>query len=99
MVPRPWGDATNWWIHQYQGDALGLPGFTGTVDMNRFATTAPGARGDRVKWMQRRLGIAQSGAFDATTEAALRAFQATNGVAATGVVDLATFALLCWANP
>src|SRR4249919_1120856 len=22
-VPPPWGDPTNWWIHQYQGDAVG----------------------------------------------------------------------------
>src|SRR2546425_3134988 len=33
-VPPPWGDATNWWIHQYQGDAHGLPGLR-QVDMNR----------------------------------------------------------------
>ena len=50
-VPPPWGDATNWWIHQYQGDAVGLPGFpTGNVDMNRFKHHASEASaGDRVR--------------------------------------------------
>ena len=56
-VPPPWGDATNWWIHQYQGDAVRLPGFpTGNVDMNRFNTMTRGATGDRVRWVQRRSG-------------------------------------------
>ena len=42
-VPPSWGDATNWWIHQYQGDAIRLPGFpTGNVDMNRFNTMQDG---------------------------------------------------------
>lgn len=98
-VPTPWGDPTNWWIHQYQGDALGLPGFSSTVDMNRFNTTIRGAAGDRVRWVQRRLGIPQSGAFDAATERALRAFQNSKGVGANGVIDPHTFAYLCWSTP
>jgi GH25 family lysozyme M1 (1,4-beta-N-acetylmuramidase) len=99
-VPPPWGDATNWWIHQYQGDAVKLPGFpTGNVDMNRFNTTARGATGDRVRWVQRRLGIPESCCFDAATEAALRAFQRGKGIAASGVVDPRTFAFLCWSTP
>ena len=99
-VPQPWGDATNWWIHQYQGDAVKLPGFaTGNIDMNYFNTMVAGDRGDRVKWVQRRLGIAQSGAFDAATQAALLAFQGHNAVAAVPMVDPRTFALLCWSKP
>jgi peptidoglycan hydrolase-like protein with peptidoglycan-binding domain len=99
-VPVPWGDAGNWWIHQYQGDAVRLPGFpTGNVDMNRFNVTASGATGDRVRWIQRRLGMAQSGVFDAATEAAVKAFQGRVGAPASGVVDVRTFARLCWANP
>ena len=95
-LPAPWGDATNWWIHQYQGDALGLPGFPSTVDMNRFNTIIRGTAGDRVTWVQRRLGIPPSGAFDAATERALRAFQNKKGIGADGVINPRTFAFLCW---
>jgi len=99
-VPPPWGDATNWWIHQYQGDAIRLPGFpTGNVDMNRFNTMQMGATGDRVKWVQRRLGIALSGQFDAAMDRALRAFQNKKGIASDGLINPRTFAYLCWSNP
>jgi len=98
-VPPPWGDSTNWWIHQYQGDALKFPGFaTGNVDMNRFHAIGRGAAGDQVKWVQRRLGIAQDGNFDAATQA-LGAFQRKRGVPETPVIDPRTFAFLCWSNP
>ena len=100
IVPKPWGDSMNWWIHQYQGDATGLPGFTpGNVDMNRFNPMTLGASGDRVRWVQRRLGIAQSGAFDASTQTTLRSFQSKNGIDPTGSIDPRTFARLCWSNP
>jgi lysozyme len=95
----PWGDSTNWWIHQYQGDALRLPGFSGKVDMNRFNTMVKGATGDRVKWVQRRLDIAQNGRFDDAIDRALRAFQKKKGLVSNGVVDLKTFVSLCWSNP
>jgi peptidoglycan hydrolase-like protein with peptidoglycan-binding domain len=99
-VPPPLGDASNWWIHQYQGDALKLPGFpTGDVDMNRFNVTLTGMTGDRIKWVQRRLGISQTGVFDTETEAAVRAFQGQKGLPADGAVDVRTFARLCWSCP
>jgi GH25 family lysozyme M1 (1,4-beta-N-acetylmuramidase) len=99
-VPPPWGDATNWWIHQYQGDAVGLPSFpTGNIDMNRFNTMVKGATGDRVKWAQRRLGISQTGQFDAELETALRAFQEKRGLPVDSVIDPRAFAYLCWSNP
>lgn len=97
-VPSPWGDATNWWIHQYQGDAVRLPGFPGIVDMNRFNLMARGATGERVRWLQRRLGTPRSGMFDTGTERALRAFQTSRGITADGVVDPRTFAHLCWSR-
>jgi len=97
-IPKPWGDATNWWIHQYQGDATGLPGFpSGNVDLNRFHMMTAGESGDRVKWVQRRLGITESGTFDAAMEKALRAFKAKKGLPSDAVIDPATFAYLCWA--
>jgi hypothetical protein len=103
-VPPPWGDSRNWWIHQYQGDAVRLPGFpTGNVDMNRFNTMLKGETGDRVKWVQRRLGIAQNGRFDDVMESYLLAFQDKKGLMSIGVdlgvVDLKTFVSLCWSNP
>ncbi|HEX2571857.1 MAG TPA: GH25 family lysozyme [Polyangia bacterium] len=95
-VPPSWGDA-NWWIHQYQGDAVQCPGFsTGNVDMNRFNPMYRGAVGERVKWVQRRLNIPPKGKFDAATDAALRDFQAKNGLVADGVIGPRTFARLCW---
>jgi GH25 family lysozyme M1 (1,4-beta-N-acetylmuramidase) len=98
-IPLPWlGDNTNWWIHQYQGDAHKVPGFR-QVDMNRFNTMIMGATGDGVKWVQRRLGIAQNGRFDAAMDSALRAFQRKWSLLPNGVVDPQTFAYLCWSNP
>ena len=67
--------------------------------MNRFKTMARGATGDRIRWVQRRLGIPQSGAFDPGTERALRAFQNRKGISADGVIDPRTFAYLCWSTP
>jgi len=99
-VPSPWGDSTNWWIHQYQGDATGLPGFAlGNVDMNRFNSMITGAIGDRVLWVQRRLGIAQSGSYDTMTQNALRVFQRRNSLSENAIIDPRTFAHLCWSNP
>jgi GH25 family lysozyme M1 (1,4-beta-N-acetylmuramidase) len=106
-LPRPWQErakpvpkGNNWWIHQYQGDAIGLPGFsTAKVDMNRFNTMVRGEVGDRVKWVQARLGIAQSGVFDASMEIALRAFQRSKGLVESSIIDPRTFAYLCWSNP
>jgi GH25 family lysozyme M1 (1,4-beta-N-acetylmuramidase) len=98
-VPPPWGDATNWWVHQYQGDALRFPGFaTGNVDLNRFHAIGSGDAGDQVKWAQRRLGIAQTGRFDQATQAAVTAFRRKNGLPENAIIDPATFAYLCWAN-
>jgi peptidoglycan hydrolase-like protein with peptidoglycan-binding domain len=96
-VPPPWREADNWWIHQYQGDAWSFPGFR-QVDVNRFNTMATGAQGERVKWVQRRLGIAQSGAFDAATRTAVGRLQSKNGLPVTFEIDPRTFALVSWMN-
>jgi murein L,D-transpeptidase YcbB/YkuD len=99
-VPPAWGDATNWWIHQYQGDAVKLPGFpTGNVDMNRFNVMSVGATGDRVRWVQRRLGVAQTGAYDSATDATVRAFQQRKGLMPSGVIDPRSFAYISWERP
>jgi len=106
-LPFPWRNpanrslqGTNWWIQQYQGDAIGFPGFApGNVDLNRFHPMLRGESGDRVKWVQHRLGILPNGVFDAAMDTALRAFQRSNGLAPNGVIDPRTFAFLCWSNP
>jgi GH25 family lysozyme M1 (1,4-beta-N-acetylmuramidase) len=97
-VPPPWGDADNWWIHQYQGDATGFPGFlpvTSNVDMNRFNPLYKGS-GARVRWVQRRLQIDPTGKMDIPTKAALMEFQAKRGLVADAIVGPRTFAYLAW---
>jgi GH25 family lysozyme M1 (1,4-beta-N-acetylmuramidase) len=99
VVPTPWGDADNWWIHQYQGDAKPFPGFTSTTDVNRFHVMWPGAKGARVAWMQRKLKMAEGtpAVYDDVTKAAVLAFQTAHGLDADGVIGPATFIALCWA--
>lgn len=99
-VPRQLGDATDVWIHQYQGDALDFPGFVERVDLNRFfpLSQATALRGsERVRWMQRKLRVFADGIWGPLTEKALRAFQVAKKLPGTGVVDVRTFAALCWA--
>jgi peptidoglycan hydrolase-like protein with peptidoglycan-binding domain len=86
----------NWWVHQYQGDAVQLPGLPGTVDMNRFHAMIKGDQGERVKWVQRRLGMAASGEFDDGTLATVLAHQREHELVADGIVGPQTFASLCW---
>jgi len=72
-VPRELGDQTDVWIHQYQGDSIGLPGITrtrvtdkhkevamGQCDLNRFfylSRATDGAGSERVKWLRKKLRI------------------------------------------
>lgn len=94
-VPPPWGDADNYWLHQYQGDATGFPGFTtGNVDMNRLNPMVKGAVGERVKWVQRHLCIPVNGRFDIVMDGSLRLFQRQRGLVADGVIGPRTFACL-----
>lgn len=93
-VPTPWG--SQWAFHQYQGDAVHMPGFTSTVDMNRFNSLVQGTKNDSVKWAQRRLRITADGDFGPQTAAAVRAFQQAHGMVADAVIGPRTFARLCW---
>lgn len=102
-VPPPWG-AKNWWIHQYQGDAYPVPGFTSTVDLSRFNTMRPGEIGARVAWVRRRLGLAVAGNADATKydaelEQAVRSFQKAEGLTVDALIGPRTFTRLMWARP
>jgi len=94
-IPQ-FGDATNYWIYQYQGDAVRWPGFSNTVDANRFHGVARKATGTIVSWIQRRVAASVDGDFGPKTESAVKAFQAKHGLLADGIVGPATFAALAW---
>lgn len=97
-VPKAFGDADAYFFHQYQGDALKLPGFSATVDMDRFNLLHFGTRGTRVAWTQRRAGAVEgvTGLWDAALDYAVRSFQTEHGLDADGVIGPATFAALAW---
>lgn len=98
-IPAAWGDHDNAWLHQDQGDARGVPGFSSTVDVDRFRLLRQGARGDRVRWVQKRLpGVGVDGAFAGETARGLESFQRREGLEVDHVVGLRTFARLCWAG-
>lgn len=94
-TPRAWG-AGNWWLHQYQGDAVRVPGFTSTVDLSRFNLMRQGEGGARVSWVQRRLGMRETGLFDVNMADRLRAFQRQYGLVADAVIGPKTFAVISW---
>lgn len=96
MIPQ-WG-LNNYWLYQYQGDALGWPGFNRTVDANRFHMIGKDARGDNVVWLQQRLGITADGIFGDQTETAVKDLQKRHGLVLDGIVGVNTFAPLCWSN-
>jgi lysozyme len=82
------------WIRQPQGDALRFPGFSATVDLDVFFGFGVCARGERVRWVQARIGTDVDGDFGAETELALQAWQGSHGLPMTGAVDVVTFARL-----
>ena len=94
-VPVPWGQ-DNWWIHQYQGDAINYPGFPKTVDLNRFNPLLFGEKSLRVSWVQRKLNLLDDGNFGAVTLGTLKDFQKSEGLLVDGVIGPRTFAELCW---
>ena len=89
------------WAHQYQGDAVRVPGFNATVDLSRWFPLGIGEAGARVQWVHSRLGAAAltPGANEAGVGAAVRAYQAAHGLTADGVIGPATFARLAWEQP
>ena len=95
------GDASNFVLYQYQGDGLGMPGFTtGAVDMNRANIVQRGAKGTIVRWIQARAGsLAVDGDFGPNTEARIKQLQASYALAADGIVGIDTLTLLTWLNP
>lgn len=97
-APDPWKN-TGWYMQQFQGDALGFPGFPRTVDLNYFHEVQIGDTDPLVKWIQRRLKVVADGVYGPATQAAIEAFQLANMVDARdgSHVDPATLAALAWA--
>ena len=91
--------SNQWFVYQYQGDATKWPGFSNTVDANRFRVFGEGAKGAHVTWTQHRLGVAADGIFGPATKAAVVELQKKHGLAADGIVGADTFAPLSWSNP
>jgi putative chitinase len=79
---------------------VAMQALTGTIPTRApisAATTATlrrGSKGDAVKQMQRKLGIAADGDFGPGTEAAVKKWQAANGLTADGIVGPKTLAAL-----
>lgn len=95
-VPKPWGPG-NWWLHQYQGDALPCPGFSSTVDLSRFQVMRQGEMSVRVQWVQSRLGMQVTGVFDDRMADHVSAFQRMNGLVGDAIIGPKTFSVLAWA--
>lgn len=94
-VPAMWGK-DNRWIHQYQGNVIDTPGFDGLTDYNQFFAMKIGEKGERVKWVQKKLGVKADGIFGPGTEKAVCAFQKKVDQKVDGVVGIGTFAYLAW---
>lgn len=58
--------------------------------VNQFAAIKKGEKSERVKELQKDLGITQSGTFDASTEKAVRDFQTKNKISVDGIVGVQT---------
>jgi hypothetical protein len=99
-TPAAWGEG-NHWVHQEQGDATGVPGFSSTIDLNRFRPMYLGETGPRVRWIQQRLGLVEGapGVCDSVTCDAIAEYQAAVGLEADRVIGPRTFARLAWEHP
>jgi hypothetical protein len=103
----------SWWDWQETTTAgwtaldqpLAVPALTAPITVD---TTLPvfsqGAKGDQIVWMQEHLATAEpqtptTGIFDATTTAALEAFQTAKGIPPSGTTDIATWAALLQLTP
>lgn len=94
-VPKMWG-ADNYWFWQYQGDALKMPGFSSTVDLNKFHIVMIGDKGPIVKWIQKKVGATVDGDFGPATAKAVKRVQGKHGLVMDGIIGPATFAAISW---
>lgn len=85
----------NYWITQTQGDAVGVPGFSSTVDVDRFnfAYSSLLPADGRYPWLAARLPVGASFA------GSVASYQAGKRLVADGVIGPRTFAALSWETP
>jgi len=99
LVPVPWRTlgSPGAFIEQFQGDAIDVPGFTSTVDINEFRNYVASSSDPRTPWVRGKLNGAgfPTGATDATLATAIRGFQARHGLSVDGVIGPMTWATLC----
>lgn len=94
-VPLPW-EKQGWFMQQYQGDAVGVPGFSHTVDINRFVPFKVDTKSvTRREFLIDRLDHLMPEHTDTPLEDVLRDFQRLNGLVPDAVVGVATFVALC----
>jgi Glycosyl hydrolases family 25 len=89
-IPRPWmrPGSPGIFLRQFQGDAVGFPGFSSTVDISLFLELLPTPTDPRQAWLAARC----KELCDSTDVAVL---QASVGLVADGICGPRTFAALC----
>ena len=90
------------WVQQFQGDAVGIPGFTSSTDVDLFLTMSPGERSSRVSWVW---GIVAGTApmpvpdlYDPQMVDVVKRYQSRKGLADDGIIGVGTFARLAREN-
>ena len=92
----------SWWDWQETPSALwaslgsATPALTGFTPTTAMPALKAGAKGDQIVWLQEHLktgdpGLKVDGQFGASTTAAVKAFQAVQGLPSTGVMDVPTW--------
>ena len=87
-LPRPWRRAGSpgAWAQQFQGDAIGFPGMSSTVDISRFLPAQAATNDPRWLWVTSRFF---------STAPNLQTWQSLRGLTPDGVVGPATLAQFC----
>ena len=93
-LPRAWtlAPTVGAYIHQIQGDAVHMPGFSSICDVCLFMTMRAGETGPRVTRVQTLLGAPLTGVFDAATTTVVKMFQSAHGLDDDAVIGPATVA-------
>lgn len=85
-------------INQYGGDVVQEPGFSATIDTNRFLTlgrlNATAEDAGRINSIAAKLGVVTNGVWTDELDAKLRAFQASFGGDADAIIGVITYARL-----
>lgn len=90
QLPRPWRatGSPGAWMQQFQGDCIGWPGFTSTVDVSQFLVYRPGQHDSRDPWVAELIGCAL-----VDLPVAFPAWQKARGLVADSVAGPASFCM------